>query len=141
MLGIRTRGLTKARQSLAGALAQKSLLGCCQLRAIVAARKEMTVAIGRHLDRGVTETALHQLQRKLEAAVDASVDAPRRVEVAQGMKARVLRSTAPINDAGRDLDRVQCAPNDVEVVGDPAVAIRKDSPTIVALPQHNSPAL
>jgi hypothetical protein len=38
----------------------------------------MAVAIGGHLDRGVSESSLHDLKAKLEPAIDFSIDAPTR---------------------------------------------------------------
>ena len=55
-----------------------------------------------HLARGMTEPGLHQLERQLEAAVDAAVNAPARVEMAQVMQAGIFRLAAGINYTGGD---------------------------------------
>jgi hypothetical protein len=47
----------------------------------VAPRKQMPIAIRRDLDRRVPYADLHHLERQLQTAVDAAVDAPRDVEV------------------------------------------------------------
>ena len=51
----------------------------------------------------MTEPGLHQLERQLEAAVDAAVNAPARVEMAQSYAGRYI-SPMPraINYAGGD---------------------------------------
>src|SRR5438552_18980377 len=49
----------------------------------------------------MAEPALHQLERQFEPAVDAPVDAPRCIEVAQRMQASVLRSPVPIGNFGQ----------------------------------------
>src|SRR5262249_14301166 len=59
--------------------AHQGFLGCGQLGAVVGAREQVAVAIGRHLDRGVPEAALHELEGKLEPTIDTAVDAPRRL--------------------------------------------------------------
>ena len=78
---------------------QKRLLGRRQLAAVVAARKQVAIGVRRHLDRGVTEPRLHHLERQLEPAVDAPVDAPRGIEMAEacrpGYFASPCRSTTP----------------------------------------------
>ena len=71
-------------------LAEKRLFGRRQLGAVVAARKQVAVGVRRHLDRGVTEPRLHHLERQLEPAVDAPVDAPGGVEVAEAVQAGIL---------------------------------------------------
>src|SRR5262245_11098311 len=53
------------------------------------------------------EPRLHHLERQLEAAIDAPVDAPGGVEVAQAMQAVVFRFAVSGNDAGRDLRRLK----------------------------------
>src|SRR4051812_33509380 len=75
----------------------------CKLAAVVAAGEQVAVGVRRHLDRGVTESGLHQLERQFEPAVDAAVDAPRGVEVAEPVQALVFRTAVPIDDAGGDL--------------------------------------
>ena len=69
----------------------------------------MAVDVGGHLDRGVTEPRLHQLERQFEPAVDAAVDAPRGVEVAQRVQALVFRAAMLIDDTGGDLRRMKAA--------------------------------
>ena len=71
-------------------IGKECFLGRRQFGAIVTARKQVAVAVGRHLDRGVAEPRLHHLERQLEAAIDAAVDAPRRIEVPQAVQAGVL---------------------------------------------------
>jgi hypothetical protein len=65
----------------------------------------MAITIRRHLDRGMAKAALHQLERQLEATIDAAVDAPAGIEMAQGMEARIFCLPMLVGDAGRDLDR------------------------------------
>jgi hypothetical protein len=105
---------------------QECLLGGGQLRTVIAAREQMAVTVRRHLDRGVPQARLHHLERQFEPAIDAAVDAPRRIEVAQAVQAPILCApTMLVGDAGGDLDRNESTPNDVEIIGDFAVAIRK----------------
>ena len=76
---------------------QEGLLGFRHLRGIIAAGEEMPVAIGRHLNRGMPEPGLHQLERQFQAAVGAAVDAPRRIEVAQRMQPRIFRTPLSVD--------------------------------------------
>jgi hypothetical protein len=69
----------------------------------------MAVAIRGYLDRGMAEPALHHLQRQFEATIDAPVDAPRRVEVAQSVQSHILRLARLGSNISRDLDGVQPA--------------------------------
>jgi hypothetical protein len=43
----------------------------------------MPVTVGGHLNAGMTEPALHHLDRQFEAAVFAAIDAPRGIEMAE----------------------------------------------------------
>src|SRR6516162_10063507 len=86
----------------------------------------MAVAVRRHLDRGVTETGLHQLKRKFEAAVLFSVDAPAGVEMAQVVKPRVLCLAGCGDDTGGDPDWSQPALDDVGVIQNAAVLVGED---------------
>src|SRR5260221_10527525 len=79
-------------------------LGGLQLRTVVA-RKQVTVAVERQHDARMAEPMLHRLGRKLEAAILATVYAPRRVEVPQAVEAAVLRLPARIDHASFDLHR------------------------------------
>jgi hypothetical protein len=72
-------------------LSEECPFGRGHLGAVVAARKEMAVAVGCHLDRRVAEPRLHHLKRQFQTAIGAPVDAPRRVEMAQRVKAGILR--------------------------------------------------
>ena len=59
----------------------------------------MAITVGRHLNRGVAQAGLHDLERQFEPAVDFPVDAPRRIEVAQRVESasvpRVSTLTPP----------------------------------------------
>ena len=86
----------------------------------------MAVGVRRHLDRGVTEPRLHQLERQLEPAVDAPVDAPRGIEVAQAVQALVFGAAVLVDDTGRDLRRMEAALDDRVAVLDAAAAVGED---------------
>src|SRR5262245_4228324 len=68
----------------------------------------MAVAVRGDLDRGVPKTGRHHLEREFESAVDAAVNAPAGVEVAQRVKA-VFWLAAGGDDSGLDLRRCQHA--------------------------------
>jgi hypothetical protein len=68
-----------------------------QLGAIVTAREQVAVGVRRHLNRGVAEACLHYLERKLEPAIDAPVDAPGGIEVAEAMEAGIFRLAVGID--------------------------------------------
>ena len=68
-----------------------------QLAAVVTARKQVAVGVGRHLDGGMSEPRLHHLERQLEPAVDAAVDAPGRIEVAQAVEAGILGAAIAVD--------------------------------------------
>src|SRR5215471_14827671 len=74
----------------------------------------------------MSHACLHELERQLEPAIGAPVDAPRRVEVPQAMQAGVLRLAGRLHNAGRDLDRVKSAVDDVAPILDVAAAIAED---------------
>src|SRR5262249_3410265 len=103
----------------------QSLLGRRQLRTIIAARKQVAVAIRRHLDRGVPEAALHQLEWEFEAAIDAPVDAPASIEVAQRMQAAVLGSSPCVDYARTDLGRSVGAIDDSRPIVGIATSVRE----------------
>ena len=50
----------------------------------------MAVDIHRHHDRRMTKSLLNHLARQFEAAIVPPVNAPRRIEVAEGVQASVL---------------------------------------------------
>ena len=75
---------------LALAADEERLFGRRQLGAVVTARKQVAVSVGRHLDGGMSEPRLHDLERQLKPAVDAAVDAPGRIEMAQAVQAGIL---------------------------------------------------
>src|SRR5215831_10343581 len=66
----------------------------------------MPVTVGGHLNAGMTEPALDNLDRQLETTVCPPVDAPRGIEMAQRVQARVLDGSVLGDDAGGDLRRV-----------------------------------
>ena len=86
----------------------------------------MAVDVRRHLDGGVPEPRLHHLERQFEAAVDAAVDAPRRVEVPQAVQAGVLRLAAAVTTPAAICAGMQAAVDDVGEVLDVAGAVRED---------------
>src|SRR5262249_61054174 len=69
----------------------------------------MAVAVRGDLDRGVPKTGRHHLEREFESAVDAAVNAPAGVEVAQRVKA-VFWLAAGGGDSGLDLRPCPQAP-------------------------------
>ena len=62
---------------------QQSLSGSPQLCAVVATREQMAVAIRGHRDRGMAESGLHEPEGQFESAVDATIDAPAGIEMAE----------------------------------------------------------
>jgi hypothetical protein len=62
------------------------------------------LGVCRHLNRGVTEPRLHHLERQLESAVVAAVDAPRGVEVSEAVGR--YTSSLGIDEASRAHPRV-----------------------------------
>src|SRR6516162_6993247 len=60
---------------------EQRAFGKSELGAVVTAREQVAVTVRRDLDRGVAQSCLHDLQRKLEAAIGPAIDAPRGVEV------------------------------------------------------------
>src|SRR5262249_30427726 len=110
---------------------QECLLGGRKLAAIIAAREQVAVGIRGHLNRGVAKPSLHHLERQLEAAIDAAVDAPRGVEVAQGVQALVFRTAMLIDDTGGDLHRMQPALNNGVAMLDIAAAADKYDALVV----------
>jgi hypothetical protein len=52
----------------------------------------VTITIRCHLNRGVTETGLHHLEREFEPAINTAVDTPRRVEVTKAVQATAFRA-------------------------------------------------
>src|SRR5262249_36845309 len=85
----------------------------------------MAIAIGRDLNRGVPEAVRHHLERKFEAAVDATVDAPRGVEKAQAVEA-VLCLPGFSDDAGSDHAWAHALPGDVAVIFNASFSIGED---------------
>jgi hypothetical protein len=63
----------------------------------------MPVVVGRHLDGGMAETGLHHLERQFEAAIDAAIDAPARVEMPERVQPGVFGSVTTRSHAGCDL--------------------------------------
>ena len=110
-----------ARISLAG----EGVRGRRQLRPSIGRREEVAVGVGRDLDRGVPEPGLHHLQRQLQAAIDAAVDAPAGIEMPERMQG-ILRLAVRIDDASRDLHRVQAGIHDVGPALDAAIAVGED---------------
>src|SRR5262249_55641601 len=75
-------------------------LRCRQFGTIVTAREQVPVAVGRHLNRAMTKARLHHLEREFEAAIDAPVDAPAGVEMAQRVQAWIFCLPMFGDDAG-----------------------------------------
>src|SRR6478672_2088148 len=101
-------------------LAKGRLLCRRKLRPVVVSRKQMAVDISGHLNPGVTETMLHDLERKPETAVLPPVDTPGSVEVSERVHARVLGLAVLGHDASGDLRRLQPALHDIGQGLDPA---------------------
>src|SRR5215469_13274520 len=74
----------------------------------------------------MTEPCLHHLERQLEPAVDAPVDAPGSVEVAQAVEARILGSPIAVDDAGGHLRRMKAALDDRVAMLDASPAVGED---------------
>src|SRR5215467_10395305 len=105
---------------------KKRLLSCSQLRTIITRWKQVPITVGGHLDRGVTEPGLHQLERKLEPAIDPAVDAPARVEMAQSVQAGIFRLAWRGDNTCRNLCRDKSAINDVGMTLHIAPAVWED---------------
>ena len=58
---------------------------------VVGPREQVSIAITRQHNGRVAEPLLNHLDRQAEPAVDRPIDAPRRIEMPQGMHARILR--------------------------------------------------
>src|SRR5262249_62229617 len=69
------------------------------------------------------EPCLHELEREFEAALDAPVDAPRRVEVAQRMQSSVLCFPPCVSHTRSDLRGVKGTFNNVLPTGETAVRV------------------
>src|SRR5262245_49440864 len=94
-----------------------------KLRTIIAAREQVAVGVRRHLDRGMTEPRLHDLQRQFEPAVEASVDAPRGVEMAEAVEPGVFRAAVSIDNTGLDQRRKQAMPGHVVIALDMTLGV------------------
>jgi hypothetical protein len=70
---------------------QQCPLSLRQRGPVIAGREQVSVRVHRHDDRGVPEPLLHDLRRQFKASVCFSIDAPRRIEVSEGMQASVPR--------------------------------------------------
>ena len=83
----------------------------------------------------MTEPRLHQLERQFQTAVDAAVDAPRGVEVAQAVQALVLGAAMLVDNTGGDLHRMEArATLTIRVaVLDAAADVRKDQVKLALL--------
>ena len=74
----------------------------------------------------MAEPRLHQLERQFEPAVNAPVDAPRGVEVAQAVQALVFCTAVLVDDTGGDLRRMESALDDRVAVLDAAADVGED---------------
>src|SRR5262245_55687166 len=99
-------------------LPEECPLGCSKLGAVVTAGKQMPVHVGRHLDARVPESVLHDLQGQSQTPVLASVDAPARVEMPEGVQARIFRGAFLRHDAGGNLDGGKPTGDDVRMILD-----------------------
>jgi hypothetical protein len=84
------------------------------------------IGVRAHLNRSVTEPRLHHLERQFEPAVDAPVDAPRGVEVAQRVQPSVLGVAIGIGDAGLLHQRDETTFDDAGVIVDVAGVVGED---------------
>src|SRR5262245_58848929 len=78
----------------------------------------------------MAEPGLHNLERQLEPAVDAPVNAPGGVEVPQGMQSLVFRPTVLIDDASSNLHRMEAAVDDAVAVIDAGPVVGEHEPKL-----------
>src|SRR5262245_60375153 len=74
----------------------------------------------------MAKSRLYHLERQLESTINALVDAPGGVEVAQAVKSFVLRPAVLIDHTGGNLCRLEAARNDGGALLDAAPAVRED---------------
>src|SRR5262249_2405541 len=93
--------------------------------AVVAARKEMRVAVRSQRDGRMPEPLLHQLERQFQPAVLLLVDAPRSEEMSEAMQAGVFWPAILGHDASGDLRREEPARENVLIDRDRAAPRRE----------------
>jgi len=74
---------------------QQCGLSSSQLCRVVTAREQVRIGVHCHRDRPVPHAVLQDLRRQLQAAISLPVNAPRSIEMAQGMKARLPAASSP----------------------------------------------
>jgi hypothetical protein len=65
--------------------------------------EQVPISVGGHRQRRMPESRLHRLERQLQPAIDAPIDAPARVEMPQAVQPLILRAPVLIDDARLDL--------------------------------------